>query len=99
MAHESTAATTVEPRIYDVGDMVDVLCDHMRDEKRVNDWLQGVVVQADYKMVAVQFNQDVYLTDGWMVPDRVLWTRQDSDKIRKSKKRRAAKSAKSKKSN
>ena len=52
MAHESTAATTVEPRIYDVGDMVDVLCDHMRDEKRVNDWLQGVVVQADYKMVA-----------------------------------------------
>jgi hypothetical protein len=47
-----------------------------------------VVVQADYKMVAVQFNQDVYLTDGWMVPDRVLWARQDSDKIRPSIKRR-----------
>jgi hypothetical protein len=38
--------------------------------------------------VAVQFNQDVYLTDGWMVPDRVLWARQDSDKIRPSTKRR-----------
>ncbi len=98
MASEKSAATSVEPRNYDVGDLVDVLCDHMRGEQRVNDWLQGVVVQADYKMVAVQFNQDVYLTDGWMVPDRVLWTRQDSDKIRKSKKRRAARNAKSTKS-
>lgn len=98
MASESTAATTVEPRIYDVGDLVEILCDHMQGEQRVNDWLQGVVVQADYKMVAVQFNQDVYLTDGWMVPDRVLWTRQDSDKIQKSKKRRVAKGAKRKKS-
>lgn len=96
MASENRAATAVEPRNYDVGDLVDILCDHMQGEQRVNDWLQGVVVQADYKMVAVQFNQDVYLTDGWMVPDRVLWTRQDSDKIRPSKKRRAAKSAKPK---
>ena len=39
-------------------------------------WLQGVVVQADDKMVAIQFVDDVYLTDGWMVPDRVLWCRQ-----------------------
>ncbi len=97
MASASTAATTVEPRKYDVGDLVEILCDHMQGEQRVNDWLQGVVVQADYKMVAVQFNQDVYLTDGWMVPDRVLWTRQDSDKIQKSKKRRVAKGAKRKK--
>lgn len=92
---ESTAATSVEPRKYDVGDMVEVLCDHVDEEQRVNDWLQGVVVQADYKMVAIQFNQDVYLTDGWMVPDRVLWTRQDSDKIRPSKKRRPRKKRKS----
>lgn len=98
MASASTAATTVEPRKYDVGDLVEILCDHMQGEQRVNDWLQGVVVQADYKMVAVQFNQDVYLTDGWMVPDRVLWTRQDSDKIQKSKKRRVAQGAKRKKS-
>ena len=94
MATENTAATTVEPRKYDVGDLVDVLCDHMDGDQRVNDWLQGVVVQADYKMVAIQFNQDVYLTDGWMVPDRVLWTRQDSDKIRPSKKRRVTKKKK-----
>lgn len=86
MATEKTAATSIEPKRYDVGDLVEVLCDHMQGDDRVNDWLQGVVVQADYKMVAVQFNQDVYLTDGWMVPDRVLWTRQDSDKIRAAKK-------------
>ena len=97
MASGNTAATAVEPRNYDVGDLVEILCDHMQGDQRVNDWLQGVVVQADYKMVAVQFNQDVYLTDGWMVPDRVLWTRQDSDKIRPSKKRRAKKSATKKK--
>lgn len=86
MATEKTATTSIEPKRYDVGDLVEVLCDHMQGDDRVNDWLQGVVVQADYKMVAVQFNQDVYLTDGWMVPDRVLWTRQDSDTIRAAKK-------------
>jgi len=88
IATKITAPTAIEPRRYDVGDLVDVLCDHMDGDQRVNDWLQGVVVQADYKMVAVQFNQDVYLTDGWMVPDRVLWARQDSDKIRTSSRSR-----------
>jgi hypothetical protein len=75
-------------RPYQVGDLVDIYCDHNRGKERVRDWLQGVVVQADYKMVAVQFNEDVYLTDGWMVPDRVLWSRQDDEKIRHSTKRR-----------
>lgn len=74
---------------YEVGDRVEVLCDHNRDDVRVNDWLGGVVVQADYKMVAVQFVEDVYLTGGWMVPDRVLWFQQTSDDIRPAKKRRA----------
>lgn len=91
MATEKTVTTSIEPKRYDVGDMVEALCDHMRGEQRVNDWLQGVVVQADYKMVAIQFNQDVYLTDGWMVPDRVLWARQDSDKVRAAKKARRSK--------
>jgi hypothetical protein len=71
---------------YKVGDRVEVYCDHDREGKRVRDWLGGVVVQADEKMVAVQFNEDVYLTDGWMVPDRVLWTQHDSDQIRPSSK-------------
>jgi hypothetical protein len=39
-------------------------------------------------MVAVQFQEDVYLTDGWMVPDHVLWCPQESSNIRFLKKRK-----------
>jgi hypothetical protein len=76
---------------HTVGDVVDVLCDHNQDEKRVRDWLQGVVVQVDEKMVAVQFTEDVYLTDGWMVPDRVLWCQHGADIIRPTTRRRRRK--------
>jgi hypothetical protein len=58
---------------FEVGDLVEVLCDHDRTDQRVRDWLSGIVVQVDSKMVAVQFRTNVYLTDGWMVPDRILW--------------------------
>ncbi|MEJ2012212.1 MAG: hypothetical protein P8X64_08310 [Anaerolineales bacterium] len=96
MAKNSTIPTTAEPikaQEYSVGDAVEVFCDHNNDEgNRVRDWLQGVVVQADEKMVAVQFTQDVYLTDGWMVPDRVLWTQQTSDTIRPSERKRRRRS-------
>lgn len=67
---------------YTVGDEVEVRCDHERGEERVHDWLEGIVVQVDSKLVAVQFNQDVYLTDGWMVPDRILWFPLQSPAIR-----------------
>ena len=73
---------------YAVGNIVDVLCDHNRDGERVRDWLQGIVVQADYKMVAVQFVEEVYLTDGWMVPDRILFCQQLASNIRPSTRRR-----------
>jgi hypothetical protein len=33
-------------------------------------------------MVAVQFRSNVYLTDGWMVPDRILWYPLTSEHIR-----------------
>lgn len=81
-----------ERRFFEVGDQVEVFCDHNREEARVRDWLDGTVVQADYKMVAVQFIEDVYLTGGWMVPDRVLWCQQNSDVIRPAKKRRRKRS-------
>ena len=89
---ESQPQTSTERRHFDVGDPVEVRCDHNREEARVHDWLGGIVVQADYKMVAVQFVEDVYLTGGWMVPDRVLWCQQNSDVIRMAKKRRRKKS-------
>jgi hypothetical protein len=68
--------------IYQVGDRVEVYCDHEKDGERTRGWLAGVVVQADAKMVAVQFKESVYLTDGWMVPDHVLWSTQKSSTIR-----------------
>ena len=57
---------------YEVGDTVEVYCDHEKSSERVRGWLKGIVVQVDSKMVAVQFRTNVYLTDGWMVPDRIL---------------------------
>ncbi|MEW6718029.1 MAG: hypothetical protein AB1345_11070 [Chloroflexota bacterium] len=73
--------------IYEIGDVVEVYCDHERGGERVRDWLKGVVVQSDEKMVAIQFNENVYLTNGWMVPDHVLWCPQKSKNIRYPKKK------------
>jgi hypothetical protein len=74
---------------YNVGDKVEVYCDHENDKGvRVRDWLIGTVVQVDPKMVAVQFQENVYLTDGWMVPDHVLWCPKTSNNLRPSLARR-----------
>ena len=73
--------------LYNVGDRVEVFCDHDRGHQRVRDWLEGIVVQVDPKMIAVQFQESVYLTDGWMVPDHVLWCPKISQHIRPSRKR------------
>ena len=67
---------------YEVGDTVEVWCDHDKGGQRVRGWLKGIVVQTDVKMVAVQFRTDVFLTDGWMVPDHILWYPQHSAHIR-----------------
>ena len=72
---------------YEVGDLVEVFCDHDRDSERIRDWLEGTVVQVDPKMIAVQFRESVYLTDGWMVPDHVLWCPKTSSQIRPSKRK------------
>jgi hypothetical protein len=73
---------------YRVGDHVEVMCDHEFNGDRVRDWLMGTVVQVDPKMIAVQFQQNVYLTDGWMVPDHVLWCPKGSNNVRKPLRRR-----------
>lgn len=84
--HFTTAPNKEE--LFQVGGPVEVFCDHERDGNRVRDWLVGTIVQVDPKMVAVQFQQNVYLTDGWMVPDRVLWCPKDSLNIRTARRRR-----------
>ena len=85
--HFTTAPDRREP--YEVGERVEVLCDHNRHGERVHDWLEGVVVQVDAKMLAVQFQDNVYLTDGWMVPDHVLWYSKNSPSVRVLQARRA----------
>jgi len=76
-----------EDRNYQVGDIVEVFCDHEEDSDRTRSWLEGVIVQVDPKMVAVQFHENVYLTNGWMVPDHVLWCPKEASKMRRLKKR------------
>jgi|WetSurMetagenome_2_1015567.scaffolds.fasta_scaffold222375_2 hypothetical protein len=73
-----------------IGDIVEVFCDHKRSGRRVRDWVEGVVVHADDRMTAIQFRNDVYLTDGWMVPDRILWFNKGTAKIRLAKKGRGS---------
>jgi hypothetical protein len=67
---------------FHVGDTVEVYCDHEKNKERVRGWIRGIVVQVDNKMVAVQFRSNVFLTDGWMVPDRILWYPLNSEHIR-----------------
>ena len=67
---------------FQVGDTVEVFCDHEKNGERVRGWVKGIVVQVDNKLVAVQFRSNVFLTDGWMVPDRILWYPLMSDQIR-----------------
>ncbi len=85
------------PLAVSIGDLVEVYCDHKRSGRRVRDWVEGVVVHADDRMTAIQFRNDVYLTDGWMVPDRILWFNKGTAKIRLAKRGRsvAAKKPKS----
>jgi hypothetical protein len=70
---------------YNVGDSVEVFCDHEKNSQRIRGWLKGIVVQVDPKMVAVQFRTNVYLTDGWMVPDHILWYPVNSHHMRQPK--------------
>ncbi len=67
---------------HEVGDTVEVYCDHDKNGERIRGWLKGIVVQVDPKMVAVQFRTDVFLTDGWMVPDHILWFPNKSPHLR-----------------
>lgn len=75
---------------FEVGDAVEVFCDHEKNGQRVRGWLKGIVVQVDSKMVAVQFRSNVFLTDGWMVPDHILWYPVNSPHIRTPEKKTAS---------
>ena len=68
---------------YSLGDRVEVNCDHEdKDGQRIRGWIRGTVVQIENKLIAVQFKDKVFLTDGWMVPDYILWFPSDSENVR-----------------
>ncbi len=68
---------------FRVGEKVEVQCYHVRDGQLVRDWLNGVVVQTDFRMVAVQMDGEVYSNNGWLIPDRILWCAHGSPNIRR----------------
>ncbi len=68
---------------FAVGEAVEVFCRHVRDGRRLDDWLAGVVVQVDHRMAAVRFEAEVFSTTGWPIPDRTLWCAHGSRKIRR----------------
>lgn len=83
MANLSFSSAPEKEIIFQVGDIVEVFCDHENNEgDRQRGWLAGIVVQVDPKILAVQFEEKVYLTDGWMIPDHVLWAPPKSKNIR-----------------
>ena len=66
-----------------VGESVEMHCDHTRAGQRVNDWLRGVVVQTDHRMLAVKFETEVFSSNGWPILDRILWCAHGSPNIRR----------------
>ena len=68
---------------YQIGEIAEVRCSHLKDGKRVEDWLAGKVVNADYRMAAVKFETDVFLSNGWRIPDRILWCAHGSPNLRR----------------
>jgi hypothetical protein len=69
---------------FTVGERVEMRCDHIRSGKRVKDWLEGTVIQTDSRMLAVQFETDVFSSNGWLMPDRILWCAHGSPNIRRA---------------
>jgi len=53
-------------------------------------WLAGQVTAADYRMIGVRFEVDVYATTGQAVPDRTLWCTHGSPNLRRPGERDAA---------
>jgi hypothetical protein len=68
---------------FQVGERVEMRCPHVRGSRLVSDWLGGEVVQADYRMVAVRFDQLVLSSTGQPIPDQVLWCTHGSPNLRR----------------
>jgi hypothetical protein len=56
---------------------------HVKDGKPIEDWLAGTVVEADHRMAAIKFETDVFSSNGWRIPDRILWCAHGSPNLRR----------------
>lgn len=69
-------------RKYEVGDHVEMYCSHLTPQGPTNGWLAGRVVQVDYRMVAVKLEGQVFASNGWPIPDGILWSAHGSSRLR-----------------
>ena len=70
---------------FEVGESAEVHCRHIAGGQRVEGWLAGKVIAADHRMAAVQFETDVFSSNGFRIPDRTLWCAHSSRNIRRLK--------------
>ena len=68
---------------FEIGEAVEMRCQHQRQGQRVVDWLAGEVVAADARMLAVRFDTAVYANTGQLIPDRTLWCTHGSPNLRR----------------
>jgi hypothetical protein len=73
------------PRVkLKAGEKVELRCFHLHGREIVQDWLPGVVISADDRMLAVKFDADVFSSNGWRIPDRTLWCTHGSPNLRRA---------------
>jgi hypothetical protein len=68
---------------FATGERVEMRCNHIRAGMPVNDWLPGLVVQTDHRMLAVKFETTVFTSNGLPAPERVLWCTHGSPNLRR----------------
>jgi hypothetical protein len=68
---------------FAVGEAVEMRCLHRQAGRMVVDWLPGRVSAADYRMLGVTFDMDVFANSGQVVPDRTLWCTHGSPNLRR----------------
>ena len=72
---------------FQLGDPVEMRCPHLKNGQVVVEWLAGIVVKADYRMAAVQFQLPVYTATGLPIPNNILWAAHGSPNLRPSAKK------------
>ena len=68
---------------FEVGEAVEMRCRHRHGGQVVLDWVAGRVAAADYRMIGVRFEVEVYATTGQVIPDRTLWCTHGSPNLRR----------------